>query len=61
MTISIGVKSKDKGEKIFKALSEGGNVVMPYEENILVTGLWHVRRSIRNSLDGQYGIADVTS
>lgn len=38
ITVSIGVKSKDKGEKIFKALSEGGNVMMPYEKTFWSPG-----------------------
>jgi PhnB protein len=38
MTISIGVKSKDKGQKIFNALSEGGNVMMPFAETFWSPG-----------------------
>lgn len=38
MTVSIGVKSKDKGQKIFNALSEGGNVMMPFAETFWSPG-----------------------
>jgi PhnB protein len=38
MTISIGVKSKDKGEKIFNRLSEGGKVTMPYAQTFWSPG-----------------------
>ncbi len=31
ITVSIGVNDRSKGEKIFNALSEGGQVTMPFE------------------------------
>jgi len=30
ITVSIGVKDRAQGERVFKALSEGGNVTMPF-------------------------------
>ena len=33
ITVSIGVKDKGKAERVFKALSEGGNVTMPFERH----------------------------
>ena len=38
MTISISVKDTGKGERIFKALSEGGRVTMPFEKTFWSPG-----------------------
>ena len=38
ITVSIGVKDKAKAERVFKALSEGGNVTMPFAETFWSTG-----------------------
>jgi PhnB protein len=38
LTISIGVKDKAKGERIFNALSEGGTVTMPFEQTFWSPG-----------------------
>jgi PhnB protein len=38
MTVSIGVKDKAKGERIFNALSEGGKVNMPFEQTFWSQG-----------------------
>ena len=36
--VSIGVKDIAEGERIFKALSEGGNVVMPFQQTFWSPG-----------------------
>jgi PhnB protein len=38
ITVSIGVKDKAKGEKIFNALANGGSVTMPYAETFWSPG-----------------------
>jgi len=38
ITVSIGVKDKAKGEKIFNALADGGSVTMPYAETFWSPG-----------------------
>ena len=38
ITVSIGVKDKGKAERVFKALSEGGNVTMPFAETFWSKG-----------------------
>ena len=38
ITVSIGVKSKDKAERVFNALAEGGRVNMPFEQTFWSPG-----------------------
>ncbi len=38
MNVSIHVKDKGEGERIFKALSEGGNITMPFEQTFWSPG-----------------------
>jgi PhnB protein len=38
ISVSIGLKSKDKAERIFKALAEGGKVTMPFEQTFWSPG-----------------------
>jgi len=38
ITVSIGVKDKGKAERVFEALSEGGNVTMPFAETFWSKG-----------------------
>jgi PhnB protein len=38
MNVSIHVKDKSEAERIFKALSEGGNVTMPFAETFWSAG-----------------------
>jgi PhnB protein len=38
INVSIGVKSKDKAERVFNALAEGGRVNMPFEQTFWSTG-----------------------
>jgi PhnB protein len=38
ITVSIGVKSKDKAESIFKQLAAGGNVTMPFAQTFWSPG-----------------------
>jgi PhnB protein len=38
MNVSLHVKDKAEGERLFKALSEGGNVQMPFEQTFWSPG-----------------------
>lgn len=38
ITVSIGVKDKGKGERIFNSLSEGGSVTMPFAQTFWSAG-----------------------
>ena len=38
ITVSVGVKDKDKAERIFNALSEGGKVTMPFAQTFWSPG-----------------------
>ena len=38
ITVSISVKDKSEAERIFKALSEGGNVTMPFAQTFWSAG-----------------------
>jgi PhnB protein len=38
MNVSLHFKDKSEGERIFKALSEGGNVTMPFEKTFWSPG-----------------------
>ena len=38
ITVSIGVKDKDKAERVFNALCEGGKVTMPFAETFWSSG-----------------------
>lgn len=38
ITVAIGVKDKTEAERIFNALSEGGNVTMPFAQTFWSTG-----------------------
>ena len=38
ISVSIGVKSKDKAERVFNALAEGGKVTMPFEQTFWSPG-----------------------
>jgi PhnB protein len=38
ITVSIGVKDKAKGERVFNALCEGGKVTMPFEQTFWSPG-----------------------
>jgi PhnB protein len=38
MNVSLHVKDKADGERLFKALSEGGNVTMPFEQTFWSPG-----------------------
>src|SRR5664280_1776854 len=51
--VSLTVGDPADAERKFKALSEGGNVNMPFGQDLLLQGLWHVRGSVRDSLDGE--------
>jgi PhnB protein len=42
--VSIGVDTPEEAERIFEALSEGGNVGMPIAETLLGQTLWHGHR-----------------
>ena len=52
---SLSVQAKDvkEGEQLFKALSAGGKVTMPYARHLLVAGLRHAGRQVRRAVDGQ--------
>lgn len=38
MSVSIHVKDKAEGDRVFKSLSEGGNVTMPFEQTFWSPG-----------------------
>ena len=38
LSVAIGLKDRDKGEKIFNALAEGGTVQMPYQKTFWASG-----------------------
>jgi PhnB protein len=38
VSVSIGLKDRDKGERIFNALAEGGTVQMPFEKTFWASG-----------------------
>ena len=50
-SVSLTIEDPAEAERKFKALSEGGTVNMPSARRS-AQGLWHVRRSVRHSLDG---------
>jgi PhnB protein len=38
MSVSLHVKDKAEGERVFKGLSEGGNITMPFEQTFWSAG-----------------------
>jgi PhnB protein len=38
ISVSIGVKSKDKAERVFNALAEGGQITMPFNQTFWSPG-----------------------
>ncbi len=52
-SVSLPIEDPADAERKFKALSEGGNGYHAVRQDLLLQGIWHVRRSVRDSLDGQ--------
>ena len=51
--VAITVNDPAEAERKFKALCEGGSENMPFSKTFFSKGLWHGRRSVRDSLDGE--------
>ena len=49
--LSLGVDSDAEAERIFSALSEGGEVFMPMQETFFASRFASVARSVRHQLD----------
>ena len=56
--LSLGVDSDAEAERIFSALSEGGEVFMPMQETFFATQIRPVARSVRHQLDDHPRAAD---
>ena len=62
-SVSLQVEDPADAERRFKALAEGGTVQDAVRQDLLLQRLWHVRRQVRHSLDGElpegrYVVAD---
>ena len=51
--VSITVNDPAEAERKFKALCEGGSDQHAVQQDLLLEGLWHGRRPVRHSLDGE--------
>ena len=52
-SVSLQVEDPADAERRFKALAEGGTRQHAVRQDLLLQGLWHVRRPVRHALDGQ--------
>ncbi len=50
--LSLTAKTDAEADKLFAALSDGGQVQMPLGKTILLAEVRHVRRQVRRRLDG---------
>jgi hypothetical protein len=50
--LSLSVKEEVEADQVFNALSEGGQVQMPPDEDVLLAKIWYGHGQVRRRMDG---------